>query len=181
MKTEAIQEHKSKDITGHHGSWTVATNISLAVWFEGQLDSKAQLGGRHLEPTDAGTLTPRSRPPASLVTEVLSSKELGGGPCDKDRTGKVKGMETEVQPGLRVIRMQRCQRLKLLSLLQRTNQCLISLFLVAMISLLCYSDLLSLHQHLLFARGAAYQGWCSPPKDSAYRFCFPTLGEQSDG
>ena len=104
MKTEAIQEHKSKDITGHHGSWTVATNISLAVWFEGQLDSKAQLGGRHLEPTDAGTLTPRSRPPASLVTEVLSSKELGGGPCDKDRTGKVKGMETEVQPGLRVTR-----------------------------------------------------------------------------
>lgn len=149
--------------------------------------SRASLIQRHS--LEAGTLSPPMQAPLPQgpglqlpwSQKFSQARNWGVGLATRIEQVKSRVWKLKCSQASGLLDMQCCQRLKLLSLLQRTGQSLISLFLVAMISLLCYSGLLSLHQHLLFARGAAYQGCCSPPKDSAYRFCFPTLGEQSDG
>lgn len=106
----------------------------------------------------AGTLSPPTQSPFPQDPQVPGHRSpltqgIRGVHRDKDTAGDVKGLETEAQLSLRVTRRGKLPVSQLLSLLQRTDQSLLSPLSVALISLLCYSSSLSLGQLLLFAQG----------------------------
>lgn len=101
MQNSQLENIKAETLEEPMGLGQMPPTYPWPCGLGGWLDSKAQGGGRHLEPTHAVTPIPRSRPLVSLVTE---------GPLMIRAQQANEGMETEGRLSLRVTRRGSCQR-----------------------------------------------------------------------